>query len=155
AAAADQASVKPLIPESSTSESTSIEVIMNDLKDDTLRIPDYQRDSDQWDDVTKSLLVESVINNLTIPAFFFEVFLDSSVEGNAVIDGQQRLTTLYEFYNNKLRLVEGSLAPYLSPNSVHYAGKTFDELPAAYRQALKKYRLTIIKLRDLGEMRLE
>ncbi len=40
--------IKPLIAESSTSESTTVEVIMNDLRDSSLQIPDYQRDSDQW-----------------------------------------------------------------------------------------------------------
>jgi uncharacterized protein with ParB-like and HNH nuclease domain len=87
----DDTSVKPLIAESSTSESTTVEVVMNDLRDKTLTIPDYQRDGDQWDEPTRSLLVESVINNLTIPAFFFEVTTEEGVEKNAVIDGQQRL----------------------------------------------------------------
>jgi hypothetical protein len=147
--------IKPLLPESSTSESTSVEVVMNDMKDNTLVIPDYQRDSDQWEEPTKSLLIESVINNLSIPAFFFEVKLENSVEKNYVIDGQQRLTTLHQFSSNKLRLVDSEEAAYLSPQSVHYAKKTFDELPAPYQQAFKKYRLAIIKLRNLGDTRLE
>lgn len=147
--------IRPLIPESSTSESTTVEVVMNDLRDGIVQIPDYQRDSDQWAEPTKSLLVESVINNLSIPAFFFEVNVESAVEKNDVIDGQQRLTTLFDFSKNKLRLVDSQDAPYLSPNSIHYAGKTFDELPAAYQQAFKRYRLAVIKLRNLGDMRLE
>src|SRR5262249_39295574 len=149
----DASDVRPLIAESSTSESTTVEVVMNDLRDKTLEIPDYQRDSDQWTEPTKSLLVESVINNLSIPAFFFEVAYEESVEKNFVIDGQQRLTTLFEYYNRKFRLVPSDEAPYLSPHSVHYAAKTFDELPLAYQQAFKKYRLAIIKLRNLGDMR--
>jgi hypothetical protein len=40
--------IKPLIPESSTSESTTVEVVLNNLRDGDLVIPDYQRDSDQW-----------------------------------------------------------------------------------------------------------
>ena len=72
----DAVEIKPLIPESSTSESTTVEVVLNGIRDHDIRIPDYQRDSDQWDDQTKSLLVESVINNLSIPAFFFEVILE-------------------------------------------------------------------------------
>jgi uncharacterized protein with ParB-like and HNH nuclease domain len=95
--------IKPLIPESSTSESTTVEVVLNDLRDETLVIPDYQRDSDQWDDTTKSLFIESVINNLSVPAFFFEVRVDGGVEKNDVIDGQQRITTLSEFKEKKFR----------------------------------------------------
>ena len=128
---------------------------MNDLRDGGVVIPDYQRDTDQWDDTTKSLFIESVINNLTIPAFFFEPTQQEGVELNEVVDGQQRLTTLHSFFLNKFRLVPRDSAPYLSPNSVHYANKTYDELPKAYQAAFKKYRLTIIKLRQLGDMRLE
>src|SRR5262245_64254687 len=133
--------VRPLITESSTSESTTVEVVMNDLRDDLVQIPDYQRDSDQWSETTKSLLVESVINNLSIPAFFLEVIVEDGVEKNEVIDGQQRLTTLYDFHRNRLRLVGAQDASYLSPNSIHYAGKTFEQLPEPYRAAFRKYRL--------------
>lgn len=151
----EDTNIRPLIAESSTSESSNVEVIMNDLRDGILRIPDYQRDSDQWSEETKSLLVESVINNLSIPAFFFEVIIEESGEKNEVIDGQQRLTTLFDFYQNRFQLVASDEAPYLSPNSIHYAGKTFSGLPLTYQQAFRRYRLTIIKLRQLGDMRLE
>ena len=35
--------------------------MLNDIKEGLLQIPDYQRDSDQWDEQTKSLLVESTV----------------------------------------------------------------------------------------------
>lgn len=147
---------RPILAESSTSESTTVDVAMRDLEDKTLLIPDYQRDADQWSDEAKSLLIESVINNLTIPAFFFEVQVgDDGLERNYVVDGQQRLTTLQQFWRNDLQLVAAEDASYLSPQSVHYAGKILKNLPAPYQQAFKKYRLTVIKLRDLGALRLE
>jgi len=146
---------KPLLPESSTSESTTVRVVLDDLKDGILKIPDYQRDSDQWDTTTKSLLIESVINNLSIPAFFFEVTMEEGLEVNYVIDGQQRLTTLASFYNNGFAMAASDEASYLSSRSANYAGKYFGELPAAYQQALRNYRLAVIKLRNMGEMRLE
>lgn len=94
----DQTEIKPLIRESSTSESTNVKVVLDEMEAGSIVIPDYQRDSDQWDATTKSLLVESVINNLSIPAFFFEVGLGTDgVELNQVIDGQQRLTTLRQY----------------------------------------------------------
>ena len=123
--------------------------MLNDIKEGLLQIPDYQRDSDQWDEQTKSLLVESVINNLSVPAFFFEVILDEGGRAHEVIDGQQRLTTLSKYYKGEFALVGSEDAPYISPNSIHYAGKKFEDLPMAYQQAFKKYRLAIIKLRNL------
>jgi hypothetical protein len=102
------------------------------------------------------LLVESVINNLSVPAFFFEVLFEGAVERNEVINGQQRLSTLSKYFENEFALVRSDDAPYLSPNSVHYAGKKYNYLPIVCKQAFRKYRLAIIKLRNLeGEMRLE
>jgi hypothetical protein len=147
---------QPLLAESSSSESVGVETVVNDMRDRIVTIPDYQRDGDQWDEVSKSLFVESVINNLTIPALFFEAQLGGDgVERSEVADGQQRLTTLSGFYEGQFSLVASNDAPYSSPNSIHYAGKTFDELPVAYKQAFKRYRLTVIRLRQLGDMRLE
>jgi hypothetical protein len=153
--AGDAGTAQPLLPESSSSESVGVETVMNDMRDQIITIPDYQRDGDQWDEESKSLFVESVINNLTVPALFFEAQLAEGVERSEVVDGQQRLTTLRAFFEGKFKLVPSNDAPYLSPNSVHYAGKGFVELPTPYKQAFKKYRLTVIKLRQLGDMRLE
>ena len=81
--------------------------------------------------------------------------MESGIQKDDVVDGQQRLTTLSAFYKNDFEMVGSEDAPYLSPHSVHYARKRFNELPEAYKSAFKRYRLTIIKLRDLGDMRLE
>jgi hypothetical protein len=153
--------LKPLIGESSTAESSSVKTELERMDQGpegqpaSLVIPDYQRDADQWDDEKKSLLIESVINNLTIPAFFFEVSLTDEGEKNYVIDGQQRLTTLRAFYKNEFKLVDAEDAPYISPNSTHYAGKTFDQLPNLYKGTFRSFRLTVIKLRNVDNMRFE
>lgn len=147
--------IRPIIAESSTAESSQVQVVLNDLTDKSLVIPDYQRDSNQWGEQRKSLLIESVINNLTIPAFFFEVSHKDGMEINEVVDGQQRLTTLGDFFADKFPLVSADEAPYISPNSVYYAGKKYSELPIQYQKSFKNYRLSIIKLRNLGDMKLE
>ena len=82
--------------------------------------------------------------------------MKGGLEHNEVIDGQQRLTTLHKYYKGEFPLVDSEDAPYISPNSILYAGKKFADLPEAYQRAFKKYRLAVIKLRNLdGEMRLE
>ena len=45
----DQTEIKPLIRESSTSESTNVKVVLDEMEAGSIVIPDYQRDSDQWD----------------------------------------------------------------------------------------------------------
>jgi hypothetical protein len=145
----------PLIAESTTVESTNVRVVLDDMSRGRVLIPDYQRDSNQWDYQTKSLFIETVINNLAVPALFFEPRMEGGRKVDDVVDGQQRLTTLQDFRMGRLRLVSRDDAPYISPNSSHYAGRLYDELPETLRETFESYRLPIIKLHNLGDMRLE
>jgi hypothetical protein len=148
---------KPLVATQTTSSSESIRTVLQDLESGHIFIPDYQRDSDQWDDEKKSLFIESVLNNLTVPAFFL---CPTNIGGEnklEVIDGQQRLTTLNEFFSKKLRLVAYDKAEYIGESSIHYAGATFDKLPVSFKNTFESYKLPLIQLPyDLKEsIRLE
>lgn len=71
--------------------------------------PDYQR-RHRWQYDTSSRLIESLILNIPIPVIFISQDIDVDVEikeGVArytVIDGQQRLTAIYEFFKNSFAL---------------------------------------------------
>ena len=148
--------LQPLISESTTAKSTNVATILGEYRRGLIKIPDYQRESNQWDPKTQSLFIESIINNLAIPAFFFEpVKTESGAVVNFIVDGQQRLTTLLDYYDGKFNLLPLGDVPYISPNSGHYAERPFNQLPQGYQNAFEGYRLTVIKLRDLGDQRLE
>ncbi|RLJ72508.1 DUF262 domain-containing protein [Pedobacter alluvionis] len=70
--------------------------------------PDYQR-RHRWDDKTSSRLIESLILNIPIPTIYIsqDVDVDSETEEYrySVIDGQQRLTAMYNFLKDKYSLV--------------------------------------------------
>lgn len=72
--------------------------------------PDYQR-KHRWTPEYSSRLIESLILNIPVPLIYIsqDVDVDDEVdEGIArysVIDGQQRLTAIYEFLKNELVLV--------------------------------------------------
>ena len=126
----------------------SIATVLDAYENQDIIIPDFQRDSDQWDEVKKSLFVESVLNRLNVPAFFF-AFKEDDKTILEVVDGQQRLTILWEFFKDDFRLASAELADYLPGTSVYYAGKTFSELPRSFQIAFKNYNLPIIQLPDL------
>ena len=62
--------------------------------------PEYQRRL-VWDKERKSLFLESLLLNIPIPPIFlFEYDLNRC----EVMDGQQRLNTIVDFYGNRLEL---------------------------------------------------
>lgn len=80
--------------------------------------PEFQRDF-VWDTSRQSRLVESVLMRIPLPVFYFA----ESKDGNLiVVDGLQRLSTLKNFYDNKLKL---ELA-----NKKEINKKTYKELPS-------------------------
>ena len=60
--------------------------------------PEYQRRK-RWDNTRKSRLIESFIMNVPIPPIFRQEVDYSIYE---VMDGQQRLTAIYDFYKEHL-----------------------------------------------------
>ena len=64
-------SFSPLVQDKTKAQNESIKTIVGKLDDNEVYIPDYHRDSEQWDYRKQSLFIESLLNNLTIPAFFF------------------------------------------------------------------------------------
>jgi Protein of unknown function DUF262 len=136
-------SVLPLVTSKPSSESTNIETIFNRLQSRRIIIPDYQRDSGQWDTRKESLFIESVLNNLTVPAFFFADLQDGTIE---VVDGQQRLTTILRYKRDEFPLSTDEEVVYLSPQSLEYRGKRFSELHAQLQSVFNDYPLTIISL---------
>jgi uncharacterized protein with ParB-like and HNH nuclease domain len=64
-------------------------------------IPSYQREEDIWSDDKKSLFIESILLGLPIPYIFLYEDENGDLE---IVDGVQRLSTLYSFVQGNLRL---------------------------------------------------
>lgn len=69
--------------------------------------PAFQRDY-VWDNVRKSRLIESILLNIPLPMFYFSRDKNGKLQ---VVDGLQRLTTIYKFFKNEFKL---SKLEYLS-----------------------------------------
>ena len=133
----------PIVKDRTVSQSESIQTIVTRLKDKEIYIPDYQRDADQWDERKKSLFIESLLNNLTIPGFFLCEDNNGDFE---VIDGQQRLTTILDFAEDRLEISKDQSIDYLFPVAVQYCGKKYSQLSRDLQKIFKAYPLTIIYL---------
>lgn len=136
--------IAPIVSEPTRTQSESVETIINSFNRGDIIIPDYQRDAEQWGDRKESLFIESLLNNLTTPALFFLDDPDTNV--SEVIDGQQRLNTILKYEDDKFCLNADDDINYLSPQSIHYSGKRFSELPQKFQNVFRRYPLTIIYL---------
>lgn len=133
----------PIVTSKTRGESYNIETILSRLRNERLIIPDYQRDSEQWNLRKESLFIESILNNLTIPAFFFSDREDGKIE---IVDGQQRISTIQKFANNEFAISDDDDIVYLSPQSALYVGKRYEELPPQLKNVFDDYPLTVINL---------
>ena len=143
--------IAPIVSDATRTQSENVETIISRVKNKRIIIPDYQRDAEQWDRRKESLFIESLLNNLTTPALFF--LEDQENRKIEVIDGQQRLNTIRKYENDEFSLEPDDDINYLSPQSVHYSGKKFSELPDRFKDVFNDYPLPVIYLPpglDLG-----
>ena len=103
------------------------------ISSDVLTIrPEFQRNF-VWDIKRKSLLIESLMLKIPIPAFY----LDEDEEGmKTVIDGMQRLSTIHDFLQDKFKL-RG--LQYLK----QCEKKTFSQLEPKYRYRIEETQLAV------------
>ncbi|MDP2517446.1 DUF262 domain-containing protein [Shimia thalassica] len=97
--------------------------------------PEYQRRL-RWDNKKKSKLIESFIMNIPVPPIFL---YEKSLGKFEVMDGQQRLNAISEFWNGGFAL-EGLLI-WDALN-----GRTYSQLPPLVRRGLERAKISAITL---------
>jgi Protein of unknown function DUF262 len=105
--------------------------------------PKFQR-RPVWSAGAKSYLIDTLLRGF--PVAPLHIRLSESERGGAmreVIDGQQRLRTLFDFYEGKLRLRQSLHAPW--------AGKTFAQLPDQHQSQLKMYNFHVFQYQGLDD----
>ena len=96
--------------------------------------PDYQREGNIWKDRQKSELIESILMGMPLPLVYFFGNEDGIWQ---VVDGRQRLMTLFDFLDNKFALSKGMNV------LKEISGKKFKELTPRQQGALEDYSLNI------------
>lgn len=114
----------------------------------------FQRNSGMWPLITKSSLVASVLTDSYIPAvIFLKDKVGTSDKGKDIVryeilDGQQRLTSLFEFLDDRWAL-HGAIEPIEFDGFTYdIAGKKFSELEPELQDAIKGYRFSIQALEN-------
>ena len=95
--------------------------------------PDFQRLRGIWNDNRKSRLIESLLLRIPIPVFYVSA---DERDNWAVVDGVQRMSTIYEFSLGKFAF-KG--LEYLTD----FNGKFYDELPRNMLRRIEETQLTV------------
>jgi hypothetical protein len=96
--------------------------------------PEYQRNGDIWNLEKRQLLIDSILNDYDIPKLYFHV-LDITGKKNksfqyAVIDGRQRLETIWKFIDNKFSLDDNF--EYFKDPKINIGGFTYSQLATQF-----------------------
>ncbi|EAW35770.1 DUF262 domain-containing protein [Lyngbya sp. PCC 8106] len=113
----------------------TIDLVLDRIEHDEINLaPDFQRYANIWDDQAQSLLIESILIRIPLPAFY----MDATDEDHwLVIDGLQRLSTLKKFIlDQKLKLTRLEFLTNLED-------KNYDELPRNYQRRIKETVLNV------------
>ncbi|WP_009961805.1 DUF262 domain-containing protein [Verrucomicrobium spinosum] len=97
--------------------------------------PFYQR-RQRWSDERKSKLIESFIMNVPVPPCFL---YESDFARYEVMDGQQRISAIWDFYTNRFRLKGLEQWPELN-------GRIYDNLPSEIKRGLDRRSISYVVL---------
>lgn len=99
--------------------------------------PEYQR-RQVWDRARQSRFIESLLMNLPVPPVFL---YEPEYSRYEVMDGQQRLSSIMAFYDNRLKLTGLEHWPEL--NGKHYA-----DLPVKVQRGIDRRRISAVVLQS-------
>ena len=102
-------------------------------------IPDWQREK-VWDEPKKQLLIDSILRGWRLPKFYF---LKTSEDEYEVVDGQQRLQAIYEFFLNELPLSGRSASEF---KAHHYR-----DLPSRLSDAFDDFEIEYDEIENATE----
>lgn len=133
---------------------TKIDIIVKPMTISTLKdrlqnfeldlTPDFQRQAHVWNAKRKSRLLESILLRIPLPSFYFSEDADG---GYAVVDGLQRLCSIFHFMEPKLLADKtGVKLPPLLLNDLQYLrdqdGKSFGDLDRKFQRRISELEIT-------------
>jgi hypothetical protein len=110
---------------------------------DRYEIPDWQRGK-VWNTPRKQLLIDSILRGWKLPKFYLLSQGDDTFE---VVDGQQRLTAIWEFFANEL--------PLSSDSSRLFGGPYYNDLEARASDSFDDFEIEFDEIADASEEELK
>lgn len=103
---------------------------------DRYEIPDWQR-NEVWDTPRKQALIDSILRGWKLPKLYF---LKTGSDTNEVVDGQQRLVAIYEFFGDELALS--------SESAERFGAALYSNLPTTVSDTFDDFELEFDEIED-------
>lgn len=111
---------------------------------------EYQR-GDVWSVPQKRLLMDSILRGYDIPKIYLRKLPQGSSRLYEMVDGKQRTTALWEFFDNAYRLAKSLEVSGLG----ELGGKSYSELSEAARDGLTFAQVTVSEILDASDDEIE
>ena len=107
---------------------------------DKIEMPEFQRGK-IWKPKQKTGLLDSILKEWHLPKFYFRKLSDGTIE---CIDGQQRLQTVWDFYDEKISLANDTAEKFEGK-------KKYSDLPQIARDTFDDYQVDIEEIENSSE----
>ncbi|MGR5455477.1 DUF262 domain-containing protein [Vibrio alfacsensis] len=107
--------------------------------------PKYQRRRTEWPATAKTALIDTILNNFPIPPIYLRDYVDENGKRRKeIIDGQQRISTIIEFYTDKYSLSKNIF-------DEDFYGSSFSNLPYEEQVLLEDFEVSFISIRGASD----
>ena len=107
--------------------------------------PKYQRRRTAWPVTAKTALMDTILNNFPLPPIYLRDYVDDSGKRKKeIIDGQQRISTIVEFYRNEFPLSKNIY-------DEDFYGCSFRELPGEEKLMIEDFEVSFISIRGASD----
>ena len=114
--------------------------------------PVYQRQGDIWNKEKRQLLIDTMLNGFDMPKLYVHKYRSPEVEKDvsydfAMIDGKQRVQTIFDFIENRFTL--DTEFKYLPDSSMELGGLTYRELATKFPEVkadFDSYNLDVVTI---------
>lgn len=115
----------------------------NSHRDEIDLSPLYQREGDLWSPSDKAYLIDTILNDFDIPKIYLADFtyynssLNRKKKPYAVIDGRQRLESIYDFFADRITLNDDFV--FEPDHSLKLGGLTYSDLKSNHPKIASKF----------------
>ena len=107
--------------------------------------PKYQRRRTAWPVNAKTALMDTILNNFPLPPIYLRDYVDSNGKRKKeIIDGQQRISTIVEFYKNEFALSRNIY-------NEDFSGYVFKDLPSEEQIMIEDFEVSFISIKGASD----